>query len=231
MPQETHTRRRARALEVLARLDAHLPGATIELDFRTPLELLVAVMLSAQCTDKRVNQVTPALFARYPDTAAYALASLPELESFICSCGLFRNKARNIQAAARALAERHRGQVPMGRAELEALPGVGRKTAGVVSIHLGGEAAFPVDTHVFRVARRLALARAGAPEKVEEELCALLPQATWAKGHQLFVWHGRRTCHARAPSCAGCPVEALCPKVGLSKARRSKTRAARPSRP
>ena len=231
MPSETQARRRERAREVLARLEAHMPGAKIELDFRSPLELLVAVILSAQCTDKRVNQVTPALFERYPDAAAYASSTLGELESFIASCGLFRSKAKNIQAAARALLERHHGEVPIGRAELEALPGVGRKTAGVVGNHLGGEAAFPVDTHVFRVSRRLGLARAKTPEKVEAELSAILPISSWMKGHQLLVWHGRRVCHARGPACSQCPVEALCPKKGLARPKPEASRAVRRVRP
>lgn len=231
MPREPLLRRRERALQVLARLDAHMPDATIELDFHSPLELLVAVILSAQCTDKRVNQVTPALFRRYPDAAAYASSTLSELESYIASCGLFRSKAKNLQAAASALVEHHQGQVPTRRVDLEALPGVGRKTAGVVGNHLGGEPAFPVDTHVFRVSRRLGLARALVPEKVEAELCALLPASEWVKGHQLLVWHGRRACHARAPACDRCPVEGLCPKTGLAKPRPAASRAARRDRP
>ena len=230
MAAETALGRKKRALVVLERLDAHMPGAKIELDYRSPLELLVAVMLSAQCTDKRVNLVTPALFARYPTAGDYAAARAEELEPFIASCGLFRNKARNLKAAGQALVDRHRSEVPVRRADLEALPGVGRKTAGVVSMHLGGDPAFPVDTHVFRLAKRLGLARAKRPDQVELELCATVPEAWWVKGHQLLVWHGRRVCFARNPTCSGCPVEALCPKVGV-RPTRAAPRAARPARP
>jgi endonuclease-3 len=207
--------KRKRAVEVMDRLEEAMPGARIELNYRTPMELLVAVILSAQCTDKRVNLVTPALFQRFPDVYAYSQASVEELEPFIQSCGLYRAKARSIIAAARALMDEHRGEVPCSRAELEELPGVGRKTAGVVCIHLGGDDAFPVDTHVKRLAYRLDFSRQEDPDKVEEDLQALLPSARWAKGHQLLVWHGRRTCLARAPACERCPVAELCPRKGV----------------
>src|SRR5579871_5829962 len=138
MPRETVQAKRARALRVLETLDRQMPEAKIELDYRTPLELLVAVILSAQCTDKRVNLVTPALFARFPDAAAYARATPPQLERYIKTCGLYRSKAKNLVAAGRALVAEHGGVVPHHREALESLPGVGRKTAGVVSNHLGG---------------------------------------------------------------------------------------------
>jgi endonuclease-3 len=165
-----------------------------------------------------VNLVTPALFARFPDAAAYAAARPQALWPFIRSCGLYRNKAKNIVAAMRAIRERHGGDVPRGREALEALPGVGRKTAGVVLIHLGEGHHFPVDTHVGRVSRRLGFAREREPGKVERRLMALLPPERWNRGHQLLVWHGRRWCAARAPRCGECPVAELCPRVGVGSA-------------
>lgn len=219
--RESKSARAARAGQILDRLDAQMPEAKIELDYGTPLQLLVSVILSAQCTDKRVNMVTPALFERYPDAQALASAELAELEGFIRTCGLYRSKARNIIAAAQALVADHGGQVPSSRTALEALPGVGRKSAGVVAIHLGDEPAFPVDTHVRRLARRMALTKESHPDKVEHDLRQLLPPERWAKGHQLLIWHGRRTCFARSPECQRCVVNALCPKVGVSAARRS----------
>ncbi len=197
------------------RLAADMPDARIELDYRTPLELLVAVILSAQCTDKRVNLVTPALFQRFPDAQAYAGAEPTDVEPFIRTCGLYRAKAKNIVAAARALVEEHAGQVPLQRAVLECLPGVGRKTAGVVCIHLGGDAAFPVDTHVKRLAYRLGFTTKEDPDKVETDMQAVLPPERWTLGHQLLVWHGRRTCFARSPACERCVVADLCPKKGV----------------
>ena len=199
----------------MERLERSMPEVRIELDYRTPLQLLVAVILSAQCTDKRVNLVTPALFRRFPDAAAYASASPADVEPFIQSCGLFRAKAKNLVAAARALVAEHAGEVPTARAALEGLPGVGHKTAGVVCMHLGGDEAFPVDTHVKRLAFRLGFTRHTDPDKVEAELQALLPSSRWMKGHQLLVWHGRRTCLARAPACERCVVAPLCPKKGV----------------
>jgi endonuclease III len=173
------------------------------------------VILSAQSTDAGVNKATPPLFARFPDAATYAAAQPEDLWPYIRTLGLFRNKAKAIVAAMRAIATEHGGRVPREREALEALPGVGRKTAGVVLVHLGAGHAFPVDTHVGRVSRRLDLTRELDPDKVERDLMALLPEARWAKGHQLFVWHGRRTCIARAPACSRCPVNDLCPKRGV----------------
>ncbi|HZI04915.1 MAG TPA: endonuclease III, partial [Archangium sp.] len=158
--------KRKRAVDVMDWLEEAMPDVRIELDYRTPMELLVAVILSAQCTDKRVNLVTPALFQRFPDAYSYARASVEELEPYIQSCGLYRAKAKNIIAAARALMDEHGGEVPHSRAALEELPGVGRKTAGVVCVHLGGDDAFPVDTHVKRLAYRLGFSRHEDPDKV-----------------------------------------------------------------
>ena len=206
---------RLRARRIVDRLEAAMPEARIELDYGTDLQLLVAVILSAQCTDARVNEATPGLFAAFPDAAALAAARPEALWPHVRSLGLFRNKARALVAASRVLVERHGGAVPRTRDELEALPGVGRKTAGVVLVHLGAGHAFPVDTHVGRVARRLGLTREKDPDRVEEDLSALLPPERWGKAHQLLVWHGRRTCHARKPACAACVVRRLCRRVGV----------------
>jgi endonuclease-3 len=195
-----------------------MPDVKIALEFKGDVELLVSVILSAQSTDVGVNRATPALFARFPDAAAYAASRPEELWPYIRSLGLYRNKAKAIVAAMKVIANEHGGRVPRTREGLEALPGVGRKTAGVVLVHLGAAHAFPVDTHVGRVARRLNLSRETDPDKVERDLCALLPEERWAKAHQLFVWHGRRTCKALAPACSRCSVDALCPKRGVPKA-------------
>ena len=206
---------RDRARKILDRLEEAMPGARIELEFGTDLELLVSVILSAQCTDARVNEATPGLFAAFPDAAAYASARPEALWPHVRSLGLFRNKARAIVASARVIEAEHRGRVPRTREALEALPGVGRKTAGVVLVHLGAGHAFPVDTHVGRVSRRLGFTRETDPDRVEERMSALLPPERWGKAHQLFVWHGRRTCHARKPDCEGCVVRRTCRRVGV----------------
>ncbi len=220
---ETQDDRSARAARVIDRLEQAMPDARIELDFRTDLELLVAVVLSAQARDVRVNQATPALFAAFPDADAYAAARPEDLWPHVRTLGLFRNKAKGIVAAARAIVEQHGGRVPRTREALEALPGVGRKTAGVVLVHLGAGNAFPVDTHVGRLARRLRFSRQEDPDRVERDLSALLPPERWGKAHQLLVWHGRRVCHARKPDCAACVVAELCPEATAP------TRGARPS--
>jgi endonuclease-3 len=223
MPRESVADRRARAIQVFDLLDAAMPGAHIELDFTTPLQLVIAVILAAQCTDKRVNLVSPALFRRYPDAASLAAADTAELERLIHSCGFFRAKARSLKGMAAALVERYGGEVPKARADLAALPGVGPKTAGVVTIHIGGEPAFPVDTHVKRLSRRLGFTRALDPDHIEADLQALVPVERWAQGHQLLVWHGRRTCFARSPACDRCVVRALCPRIGVPKSKPKKT--------
>ena len=219
--RESKSDQRRRAVEILDRLDAHMPEAKIELDFGTPMQLLVSVILSAQCTDKRVNMVTPALFRRFPDARAFARAKVSEVEALIRTCGLYRAKAKSIVAAAGAILHEHGGQVPVKRDVLESLPGVGHKTAGVVAIHLGTDEAFPVDTHILRLSRRMGLSRQTHPDKVEDDLRDLLPPARWAKGHQLLIWHGRRTCFARAPECERCVVSAVCPKIGVKLPKRA----------
>jgi endonuclease-3 len=206
---------RARGLEILDRLAVAMPDARIELDFADDLQLLISVILSAQSTDAGVNRATPALFRSFPDAAAYAAAEPEALWPYLRTLGLFRNKAKAIVAAARVLLADHGGRVPRTRAALEALPGVGKKTAGVVLVHLGAEPAFPVDTHVGRLARRMGFTRQEDPDRVEEALRALFPIERWAGGHQLLVWHGRRCCAARAPACERCVVAGLCPRRGV----------------
>ena len=203
----------AKAGQVMAALQALYPEAKPELHFANPFETLIATILSAQCTDKRVNMVTARLFPLYPDAFAMAKLTPEELEPLIKECGLYHNKAKNIVAASRALVEQYGGVVPNTRAELMKLPGVGQKTAGVVLLAAFGDAQIPVDTHVFRVSRRIGLADANTPEKVEQQLRALLDHDIWSLGHHLIIWHGRRCCHARKPECERCPLnEGLCEK-------------------
>lgn len=202
-----------RASQVMAALDGLYPQARPELNFSNPYETLVATILSAQCTDKRVNVVTSRLFAKYPDAASMAELSPEELEPQIRECGLYHNKAKNIVAACRAIVEKHGGNVPDTREELEKLPGVGRKTAGVVLLAAFGVDQIPVDTHVFRVSRRIGLADGTTPERVETQLREILPQEIWSHGHHLLIWHGRRCCGARKPECQQCPLnDGLCEK-------------------
>jgi endonuclease-3 len=187
------------------------PDARTELVFGNPFELLCAVVLSAQCTDVRVNLVTPGLFRRFPDARAFASADVSEVADLIRSCGLWPAKSRNLVAMAGMLVEHHQGEVPDSREALEALPGVGRKTANVVLAQAFGVPALAVDTHVFRVARRLGLSRAGDVLGVEEDLELRLPRDSWAEGHHWLILHGRRVCMARKPRCASCSLAADCP--------------------
>ena len=202
--------------ELQVRLRAAYPDARCALDHLDPYQLVVATILSAQCTDARVNLTTPALFARFPDAASLAEARQEEVEHLVRSTGFFRNKARNLIGLGQALMARHGGQVPSDPAALGALPGVGQKTANVVLANAFGVPALAVDTHIFRVARRLGLSKATTPEKVEADLCRLFPQGDWIELHHQLIFHGRRTCDARRPACSGCPLLELCP-TGLGK--------------
>lgn len=195
-----------RVEQILKALTGLYPEAKAELHFTNPYETLVATILSAQCTDRRVNVATEKLFQLYPD--AYAMAKLEpeELEPHIKSCGLYHNKAKNIVAASRALVERFGGEVPCSRSELMSLPGVGQKTAGVVLLAAFGDDQIPVDTHVFRVANRIGLAKADSPKAVEEQLRQAIPKEEWSHAHHLLIWHGRRCCSARKPECGRCPL-------------------------
>jgi endonuclease-3 len=202
----------AHALEILARLKREYPDAHCELDFETPLQLLVATILSAQCTDKRVNMVTPELFRAYPGASELASAKPAELEDMIRSTGFFRNKTKSLLGMSAAIVERHAGEVPRTMDELVKLPGVGRKTANVV---LGNAFAtnvgVVVDTHVGRLAVRLGLTSDTDPVKVEQTLIKLFPRDDWALLSHLLIFHGRRVCIARAPRCAECVLGDICP--------------------
>lgn len=220
MSKETREEKKARAKKILKQLHHAMPEAKIELDYRTPLELVVAVALSAQTTDKRVNMVTPALFERFKTAADYAAATPAEIEKYIQTVGLFRNKAKNLVKLGQALVEKHGGEVPGRRDELSELPGVGNKTAGVVTIHLGVEKAFPVDTHILRLSKRLGLSTKEDPDDVEADLRKVFDEDDWFMGHQLIIWHGRRCCDALKPECHRCVVKELCPKKGLTKKQR-----------
>jgi endonuclease-3 len=201
-----------RAPEIYRRLAREYPDARCALDHRNPYELLVATILSAQCTDKRVNMVTPALFAKYPDAAAMAIANPEELQEMIKSTGFFRNKTRSLLGMATAVTERHGGVIPDTMAELVKLPGVGRKTANVVLGNAFGiDEGVVVDTHVARLSNRLALTRQSDPVKIEQDLMALFPKDQWTMLAHLLISHGREICDAKRPLCEKCVVNDLCP--------------------
>lgn len=216
MPRERKQDRLARASRVLATLQDLYPDAASELDFRSPFELLVATILSAQATDVSVNAATPALFDAFPDAPAMAAATPEELEPYVKTIGLFRSKAKNLVATARLLVERHDGRVPDAFDELLALPGVGRKTANVVASNAFGRPGIAVDTHVGRLARRLRFSRHDDPTKVERDLEALFPREAWIFLHHALILHGRRVCHARAPACDACRLAPDCPSAGTA---------------
>ncbi|HUK64857.1 MAG TPA: endonuclease III [Dongiaceae bacterium] len=216
--RESVIARRGRARRILTRLQKAYPDAKIALDFSTPLELLIATILSAQCTDERVNMVTPGLFRKYPTVHALATADPAKLESEIRSTGFFRAKTRSLLGMARALVERHGGIVPADREALTALPGVGLKTANVVLGNAFGQDALAVDTHVFRVSQRLGLAKSEDPEEIHDQLLAILPKGRLTQGTHLLIVHGRRTCLARKPACPECAIRALCPWPGKTRA-------------
>jgi len=208
--------KRSPALRIVRILEKTYPGAQIALEFATPLELLVATILAAQCTDERVNMVTRDLFKKYRTARDYAQADLATFESEIHSTGFYKAKARAIAGMAGVLVQQHGGQVPRTAEELMALPGVGRKTANVVLGNAYGQQALAVDTHVFRVSQRLGLARSDDPEKIHDQLCRVLPRGKWTRITHLFTSHGRRVCQARTPACPACPIRALCPWPGKS---------------
>lgn len=199
-----------RMARILKALELAIGSARVELSYRTPLDLLVATILSAQCTDQRVNQVTPALFRRYRTAQDYAAAAPSELEAMIRSTGFFKSKARSIIACGRALAERFGGAVPDTMEALVTLPGVGRKTANVILGNAFGKPGVVVDTHVKRVSRRLGLSRHDDPGRIEQDLQQLIPRAQWTSGSQLLLLHGRYVCLARAPKCDRCAIYRDC---------------------
>jgi endonuclease-3 len=216
MPRETHASLSARTREIIAGLRRTYPDAHCELNFRNPLELIVATILSAQCTDKMVNRVTVGLFDKYRSAADYAHAEPTELEREIASLGFFRNKAKALRACCQKLVERHGGEVPRTMDELIQLDGVGRKTANVLLGNAFGlNEGIVVDTHVGRLANRLGLTRQTHPEKIETELMPLVPRGDWTLFSHWLIWHGRRRCSARKPDCDGCEIRPLCPQRGV----------------
>ncbi|GGS78281.1 endonuclease III [Nonomuraea spiralis] len=204
--------RRARKMNRI--LAETYPDAHCELDFRNPLELLVATILSAQCTDKRVNMVTPTLFAKYPTVEDYAAADRAEMEDIIRSTGFFRAKTNSIIGMAQAVCERYRGEVPGRLKDLVTLPGVGRKTANVVLGNAFGVPGLTVDTHFQRLVRRFGWTEETDPVKIEHVVAELLPRREWTIFSHRVIWHGRRICHARRPACGVCPLASLCPSFG-----------------
>lgn len=208
---------RSRAQKIARVLARTYPDAHCALKHQTPLQLLIATILSAQCTDVRVNMVTPALFQRYPDVASFAGAESAELEKAIQSTGFFRNKARNIIACCKKILEQHNGEVPGTMDELFALPGIGRKTANVILGNAFDIPGITVDTHVNRLSRRLGLTKETEPEKIEQDLMELIPRKEWTMFSHRMIFHGRQVCFARKPNCEGCPLKDICPKIGVTR--------------
>lgn len=207
----------ARMSEVLERLHQAYPEIRCSLDFDSPFQLLIATILAAQCTDERVNGVTPALFACYPTAATMAEAPLTQLEELVRTTGFYRNKAKNIQGASRALVERHGGEVPQSIEALAALPGAGRKTANVVLGNaFGMQEGIAVDTHAGRLSRRLGFTAQDDPVKVEQELLVLVPRGEWTDYTHLMIYHGRAVCSAKRPNCGVCLLADLCPSAGVA---------------
>lgn len=212
--RETRAQLRARASLIVKQLRTLYPDAHCELDYRNPYQLLVATILSAQCTDVRVNLVTPALYRRWPDAATLAQADRTELEDVIRSTGFFRNKAKNLIGMAQGVVAAHGGRVPRTMAALQALPGVGRKTANVILGNaFGVSEGITVDTHVLRLSRLLRLTRHTEAEPVERDLMALVPHDDWALVSHLLIWHGRRICIANRPKCGECVLSDICPSA------------------
>ncbi len=207
--------KKQRAQEILSRLKLLYPDATCSLNYSTPVQLLVATILSAQCTDERVNKVTPALFSRFPDATSLAIADLTELENLVRSTGFYRNKAKNIQGACRMIVNEFNSQVPNQMEQLLKLPGVARKTANVVLAHgYGINAGVTVDTHVKRLSERLGLTKHTDPIRIELDLIELLPSSDWENWSIRLIYHGRAICKARSPACVACQLAELCPSAG-----------------
>ena len=213
MPADSETRKEARAVYRI--LSKTYPEIRCELDFKNPLELIVATVLSAQCTDKRVNTITPALFKKYKTAKAYAGADIHQLEELVFQTGFYRAKARHIKGIGIKLLEEFNGEVPSTLEELITLPGVGRKTANVVLGHAFDIPGITVDTHFGRLSRRFGWTKEMDPVKVERIVGDLIPQKEWTNLSQRMIWHGRRICHSRKPACGACPVAKMCPSVGI----------------
>ena len=213
MPADKENQKEARAIYRI--LTKTYPEILCELDFENPLQLLVAVVLSAQCTDKRINQITPALFKKYKKAKDYAKAPLPEIEEYIFSAGFYHANVRHLQGLGLKIVEDFGGEVPGTLEELITLPGVGRKTANVVLGHAFDIPGITVDTHFGRLSRRFEWTKSMDPVKVEFEVGELIPQKEWTNLSQRMIWHGRRICHSRKPACGACPVAKICPSVGI----------------
>lgn len=217
MAHMAHMTRAERANTVLSRLEKRYQSLESALTWENPWELLAATVLAAQCTDARVNMVTPALFARWPDTASLAEAQQAEVEEVIRSTGFYRNKAKNLIAAARQIEEQHEGEVPRSMQELTALPGVARKTANIVlSNAYGVNEGLAVDTHVKRISYRLDLTDSSDPKRIEQDLMPLFPQEKWGEVNHMLVYFGREVCLARSPRCSQCELEDVCPRKGVN---------------
>lgn len=221
----SNAERRKRALAIYRILSKHYPNVRCELEFKNPLQLLIATVLSAQCTDKRVNAVTPALFKRYRSAKDFAGADLRELQTLIKSTGFYRAKAKNIKGLALAIVTEHGGKVPDQLVDLVKLPGVGRKTANVVLGHAFNTPGITVDTHFGRLSRRFGWTTQIDPGKVEFEVMELIPQKEWTNLSQRMIWHGRRICHSRRPACGACPLATLCPSYGIGESDKVKAMA------
>lgn len=222
MVVDSETRREARAIYRI--LTKTYPDIRCELDFKNPLELLIAVVLSAQCTDKRVNAITPALFKKYKKPKDYAKAPLAEIEEYIFSAGFHHVKARHLKGIGIKLVEDFDGEVPATLEELITLPGVGRKTANVVLGHAFDIPGITVDTHFGRLSRRFEWSKSMDPVKVEHEVGELIPQKEWTNLSQRMIWHGRRICHSRKPACGACPLAKICPSVGIGEMDKEKAK-------
>ncbi|MGB2924777.1 MAG: endonuclease III [Limnothrix sp.] len=206
--------KKKRAIAVLEKLHELYPNATCSLDYETPVQLMVATILSAQCTDERVNKVTPALFARFPDAPAFAAANIEELEQLVRSTGFYRNKAKNIQGACQRIMSEYDGSVPQSMEKLLTLSGVARKTANVVLAHAFGIlSGVTVDTHVKRLSNRLKLTKHDNPVKIEQDLMKLIPHPEWENWSIRLIYHGRAVCNARKPKCLDCAIADLCPSA------------------
>ena len=213
--RESFADKKKRAGAMYRVLSKTYPDVKCELDFKNPLQLLVATVLSAQCTDKRVNAVTPALFKRYKNVQAFAGADMRELQNLIKSTGFFRAKAKSIKGLSTKIVAEFDGKVPDNLDDLVTLPGVGRKTANVVLGHAFDTPGLTVDTHFGRLVRRFGWTKSMDPVKVENEVGALIPRKEWTNLSQRMIWHGRRICHSRKPACGACPVAKICPSVGI----------------
>jgi len=218
MPRETAAAKKERTMKIIAALQRTYPTAHCELNFSSPLQLLIATILSAQCTDKRVNIVTAELFEKYRRAKDFADAPLADIEEAVKTTGFFRNKAKNIKACCAALVEKFGGEVPRTMDELHALAGVGRKTANVVLGNAFGiNVGVVVDTHVTRLGNRLGLVNGADAVKIEQELMKLVPKNDWTLFSHWLIWHGRRRCDARKPDCANCEIQKLCPQIGVNR--------------